>query len=302
MSDALTSLRALLDIMSRLRDPNGGCPWDLEQTFSTIAPYTIEEAYEVADAIEGGEPEKIRDELGDLLFQVVFHARMAEEKGWFDFNGVAEAIATKLIHRHPHVFADQKLETHAALNRQWEDLKERERAAKAGAASSAAAASQVLADVPRALPALTRAAKLGKRAARIGFDWPDTAGVRAKIEEELRELEEALHASAGSRDGEMGAPAGSATLGVAPVVGDGDVRGPNAAIAEEFGDLLFTLVNYSRHLNLDPEGALRAANAKFERRFAAMESLARNRGLDLKKLSPTDWDGLWTQAKTLEKA
>jgi len=152
------------------------------------------------------------------------------------------------------------------------------------------------------LPALTRAAKLGKRAARVGFDWPDTTGVRAKIEEELRELEAALSAPAGGRDNESEASADGAAPTVAPVVRDGDVRGPNAAIVEEFGDLLFTLVNYGRHLNLDPEGALRAANAKFERRFAAMENLARNRGLDLKALSAADWDGLWTQAKAFDKA
>jgi MazG family protein len=255
--------------MARLRNPDGGCPWDLEQNFATIAPYTIEEAYEVADAIEGGAPEKIRDELGDLLFQVVFHARMAQEKGWFDFDGVAEAIATKLIRRHPHVFGDRQLSDNAAINKQWEDLKERERA-QAGVRDGAAG-SVTLADVPRALPALTRAAKLGKRAARVGFDWPDQQGVRAKVDEELAEIEAAVR------------------------------EGQSEHIVEEFGDVLFSLVNWARHLDIDPEGALRAANGKFEQRFAAMEGLAQARGLELKKLSAAEWDALWTEAKTCKK-
>ena len=269
MNDSLKSLRTLLDVMARLRNPDGGCPWDLEQTFATIAPYTIEEAYEVADAIEGGAPEKIRDELGDLLFQVVFHARMAQEKGWFDFDGVAEAIATKLIRRHPHVFGDRQLSDNAAINQQWEDLKEGERAQ--ARARDGSEGSVTLADVPRALPALTRAAKLGKRAARVGFDWPDQQGVRAKVDEELAEIEEAVR------------------------------EGQSAHIVEEFGDVLFSLVNWGRHLNIDPEGALRAANAKFEQRFAAMEALAQARGLELKKLSAAEWDALWTDAKTCKK-
>jgi MazG family protein len=262
--------------MARLRDPNGGCPWDLEQDFATIAPYTIEEAYEVADAIEGGRPEKIRDELGDLLFQVVFHARMAQEKGWFDFDGVAEAIATKLIRRHPHVFGDARPQGNTAINKQWEDLKEIERAH--ARTDHSTQGSVVLADVPRALPALTRAAKLGKRAARVGFDWPDPRGVRAKVDEELREVDEAVENRL------------LANASAAPE--------PDAHIVEEFGDVLFSLVNWGRHLNLDPEEALRAANGKFEKRFAAMEAVARARGLDLKSLSAADWDALWTEAKT----
>jgi nucleoside triphosphate diphosphatase len=268
MSEELKSLRALLDVMARLRDPKGGCPWDLEQTFATIAPYTIEEAYEVADAIEGAEPERLRDELGDLLFQVVFHARMAEEKGWFDFEGVAEAIASKLIRRHPHVFGDQEISDTRELNRQWEDQKERERAQSAKKRGEGA--SEVLADVPVGLPALTRAAKLGKRAARVGFDWPDVKGVREKVDEELREIDEAVNDSSAARD---------------------------PRIAEELGDALFALVNYARHLHIDPEGALRAANTKFEKRFACMERLARARGLELKSLSASHWDTLWNEAK-----
>ena len=306
--------------MARLRDPNGGCPWDLEQTFATIAPYTIEEAYEVADAIEGGAPEKLRDELGDLLFQVVFHARMAQEQGWFDFDGVAEAIATKLIRRHPHVFGENKLSDNAAINKQWEDLKERERNS-----------SSTLADVPLALPALTRAAKLGKRAARVGFDWPDGKGVRAKIDEELLEVDEAVSQARAEGVGQReeaasrasGAGVGQHDKAVSRAAGEGatqrdeggghaalataslDAVNPNAAspgeldahVVEEFGDVLFSLVNWGRHLNIDPEGALRAANRKFERRFAAMEALAQARGLTLKALSASEWDALWTEAK-----
>ncbi len=263
MSDAERALGALLALMARLRDPQRGCPWDREQTFSSIAPYTIEEAYEVADAIERGEPEPLRDELGDLLFQVVFHARMAEERGWFDFAAVATAIHDKLVRRHPHVFAGAS-PTPQELVRVWEEQKAQERGEGA-----------VLAGVPRALPALVRAAKLGRRAARVGFDWPDAQQVRAKVLEELHEMDAAL--AAASLASEAGSDAG--------------------AIAGELGDLLFSIVNWSRHLKLDAEAALRAANAKFERRFAGMESLARARGLDLQGLSAAEWDALWREAK-----
>ena len=271
MSDAERALSALLALMARLRDPQQGCPWDREQTFSSIAPYTIEEAYEVADAIEHGEHQQLRDELGDLLFQVVFHARMAEERGWFDFAAVATAIHDKLVRRHPHVFAGAS-PTPEELVRVWEEQKAQERAE--WARGRPAAQATVLADVPRALPALVRAAKLGRRAARVGFDWPDAQQVRAKVLEELHEMDEAL---AASRASEAGTDAG--------------------VVAEELGDLLFSIVNWSRHLKLDAEGALRAANAKFERRFARMESLARARGLDLKGLSAAEWDALWREAK-----
>jgi MazG family protein len=268
MSDAERALSALLALMARLRDPQRGCPWDREQTFSSIAPYTIEEAYEVADAIERGEHQQLRDELGDLLFQVVFHARMAEERGWFDFAAVASAIHDKLVRRHPHVFAGAS-PTPEELVRVWEEQKAQERAE--WALGRPAAEATVLAGVPRALPALVRAAKLGRRAARVGFDWPDAQQVRAKVLEELHEMDAALAA------GEAGGDAG--------------------AVAEELGDLLFSIVNWSRHLKLDAEEALRAANAKFERRFARMESLARARGLDLKGLSAAEWDALWREAK-----
>jgi len=271
MSEAERALGALLALMARLRDPQRGCPWDREQTFSSIAPYTIEEAYEVADAIERGEREGLRDELGDLLFQVVFHARMAEERGWFDFAAVATTIHDKLVRRHPHVFAGAS-PTPQELVRAWEQQKAQERAASAGPAP--AGEGTVLAGVPRALPALVRAAKLGRRAARVGFDWPDAREVRAKVLEELHEVDGAL---AAGEAGEAGSDSG--------------------VVADELGDLLFSIVNWSRHLKLDAEAALRAANAKFERRFATMESLARARSLDLESLSAAEWDALWREAK-----
>jgi len=271
MSEAERALGALLALMARLRDPQRGCPWDREQTFSSIAPYTIEEAYEVADAIERGEREALRDELGDLLFQVVFHARMAEERGWFDFAAVATTIHDKLVRRHPHVFAGAS-PTPQELVRAWEQQKAQERAASAGPAP--AGEGTVLAGVPRALPALVRAAKLGHRAAGVGFDWPDAREVRAKVLEELHEMDGAL---AAGEAGEAGSDSG--------------------VVADELGDLLFSIVNWSRHLKLDAEAALRAANAKFERRFATMESLARARSLDLESLSAAEWDALWREAK-----
>ena len=266
------ALIALLELMARLRDPQRGCPWDREQTFRSIAPYTIEEAYEVADAVERGEPEKLRDELGDLLFQVVFHARMAEEQGWFDFAAVAEGIREKLIRRHPHVFEDPRLAADVGqLSRTWEEQKARERAQAAG--EGAAADHSALADVPHALPALTRAAKLGKRAARVGFDWEHASQVRDKVLEEVREIEEAL--AAGPHEGQ-------------------------GKIAEEVGDLLFAVANWSLHLKIDPEEALRAANAKFERRFRRMEALAAAQGAPLRTLDAARWDALWRQAKRQE--
>ena len=271
MSEAERALGALLALMARLRDPQRGCPWDREQTFSSIAPYTIEEAYEVADAIERGEREALRDELGDLLFQVVFHARMAEERGWFDFAAVATTIHDKLVRRHPHVFAGAS-PTPQELVRAWEEQKAQERAASAG--PEPAGEGTVLAGVPRALPALVRAAKLGHRAAGVGFDWPDAREVRAKVLEELHEMDGAL---AAGEAGEAGCDAG--------------------VVADELGDLLFSIVNWSRHLKLDAEAALRAANVKFERRFATMESLARARSLDLESLSAAEWDALWREAK-----
>ena len=263
MSAAERALTDLLQLMAQLRDPKSGCPWDVKQDFASIAPYTIEEAYEVADAIDRGDPAKLRDELGDLLFQVVFHAQMAQERGWFDLAQVASSIHGKLVRRHPHVFAGQSFTDERELSRNWEELKARERAAGEDDGSA-------LADVPRGLPALIRAAKLGKRAGRVGFDWPDAPGVRGKVLEELREVDEAI---------------GSSPAGNAP------------AVVEEMGDLLFALANWSRHLHFDAEEALRAANLKFERRFRAMESLARTQGLSLDGLSPEAWESLWQEAK-----
>jgi ATP diphosphatase len=271
MSPAEKAMTALLELMARLRDPDRGCPWDVRQTFATIAPYTIEEAYEVADAIERGDPAQIRDELGDLLFQVVFHARMAEERGWFDFAAVAAGIHAKLVRRHPHVFAGTSAANEAELSRTWEEQKAGERAKNALLGGRQAVSA--LADVPRALPALVRAAKLGRRAGRVGFDWANAQQVRDKVLEELHEVDAAL-----------------ATAGT-----------PNApAVVEEMGDLLFALANWSRHLQFDAEEALRGANSKFERRFHDMEALARARGLALGALSAAEWEGLWLEAKQRE--
>jgi MazG family protein len=262
LSRAGESIDALLALMRTLREP-GGCPWDREQNFASIAPYTIEEAYEVADAIARGDPERLRDELGDLLFQVVFHARMAEEGGRFAFADVAEAIHAKLVRRHPHVFEPQRALPGQQLQRSWEAEKARERAARGSAGA--------LADVPLALPALVRAAKLGRRAARVGFDWPDDAGVRVKIDEELAELDRAA------------------------------ADGPDEAVAEELGDLLFAIANWARHRGLDPEQSLRAACRKFEQRFERMERRAENAGSVLTELSATQWEELWEYAKSLTR-
>jgi ATP diphosphatase len=270
MSEPQNAIEALITLMARLRDPQRGCPWDLKQTFASIAPYTIEEAYEVADAIERGEHQRLRDELGDLLFQVVFHARMAEERGWFDFADVAGCIRAKLVRRHPHVFAGATIEAEH-LGREWEAQKAHEREESAVHADDRG----TLAGVPQALPALMRAAKLGRRAAHVGFDWPDAVGARAKIDEELAELDAAL-----------GGRAAAATASAA-----------GSEAAAELGDLLFAIVNLSRHLQLDAEAALRGANAKFERRFRCMEQLASARGLALERLSAAEWDELWREAK-----
>jgi MazG family protein len=263
LSAAADELEALLALMRALRDPQAGCPWDREQDFVSIAPFTIEEAYEVADAIGRGDLDRLRDELGDLLFQVVFHARMAEEAGHFDFAAVARGIRDKLVRRHPHIFAERRALDMAQLHVSWETQKAQERAA--------AGMHGVLSDVPRALPALARAAKLGRRAARVGFDWPDAAGVRAKVDEELAEIDAALAA----RDREQ--------------------------LADELGDLLFTVANWARHLQVDAEDALRRAALKFEQRFECMERLAEREGRALAGLDAAQWGQLWEQAKSLTK-
>ena len=248
--------------MARLRDPDRGCPWDREQNFATIAPYTIEEAYEVADAIEREDMTALKDELGDLLLQVVFHARMAEEAGLFAFDDVAQAIADKMERRHPHVFGDAEIASVAAQNEAWEAHKAAEREAKGEAAS-------VVEGVAIALPALVRAAKISRRAARIGFDWPDADSVIDKIEEELDEIEDAI-----------------------------DDRAPPAALEEEIGDLLFATANLARKLDIEPETALRRATAKFERRFRRVETLAAERGIG-RNLDALE--ALWQEVKAEEK-
>jgi len=263
-------IEALRAVMARLRDPERGCDWDIAQSFATIAPYTIEEAYEVADAIEREDLEDLRDELGDLLLQVVFHARMAEERGAFDFDDVARAIVAKLIRRHPHVFgegrgAGEKPLSDAARREAWEAAKAAERAAKAGEARSDAPSA--LEGIARNLPALARAEKIQRRAARVGFDWADTDPVRAKIEEELGEVTEA--AAAGDED----------------------------ALEDELGDLLFSVVNLARHHDVDAESALRRANAKFERRFRRVERFAAAEGTTLDGLGLDALDTLWERAK-----
>jgi tetrapyrrole methylase family protein/MazG family protein/ATP diphosphatase len=251
-------IEKLLDIMATLRDPVRGCPWDRQQTFATIAPHTIEEAYEVADAIDREALGELRDELGDLLFQVVFHARLAEEAGAFDFLAVAEGLCAKLERRHPHVFGDARVAGVAEQSRAWEEIKQRERGESAGG---------VLGDVPLALPALSRAAKLGRRAAAVGFDWPSVAGVRAKVEEELAELDAALGAD------------------------------DRAATAAELGDLLLTVASLCRHVDVDPEACLRAANRRFERRFARVEAQVLAAGGDWAAHGPAALDALWQDAK-----
>jgi ATP diphosphatase len=258
------SLRSLLDVMARLRDPARGCPWDRAQTFRTIAPYTIEEAYEVAEAIEGGDAAELRDELGDLLFQVVFHARMAEEAGMFDFADVATAIATKMERRHPHVFGEAEPRDETAQNIAWEAQKAAERASKALEASSA------LDGVAVTLPALTRAQKLSARAARVGFDWPSLDGVFAKLEEEVAELRAEL-------------PAGNSDR-----------------LADEMGDLMFVMANLCRKLGLDSEATLRAANAKFTRRFQGMEALLAAEGRAPSEASLDEMEDRWRVVKAAE--
>jgi len=263
----------LIAIMAKLRDPEGGCPWDLEQDFATIAPYTIEEAYEVADAIARGDMAALREELGDLLLQVVYHARMAEERGDFRFDDVAQAIADKMVARHPHVFGDAEVDGAAAQTRMWEEFKSRERAAKSDTAGGKPASA--LADVPLALPALVRAEKLQRRAARVGFDWPEAAQVLDKIEEEIAELRAELKT--------------------------GTARADPARVADEIGDLLFALANLARHLKTDPEAALRACNAKFERRFRAIEQALAERGRSPKDASLEEMEALWQDAKRAER-
>lgn len=260
MNDPFERLR---QVMARLRDPESGCPWDVKQDFRSIAPFTIEEAYEVADAIDRDDMTQLRDELGDLLFQVYFHARMAEERDAFDVADVAGAVADKLVRRHPHVFGEREVDSDEDLRRHWE----RDKLAEKEPGESA------LDGVGLALPALMRAAKLQRRASAVGFDWPEAEPVPAKIREELDELTEAMTADLPDRE----------------------------ALEEEVGDLLFACVNLARHLRLDPEEALRRANAKFERRFRAVEKRARERGGEPSELSLDALDRIWDEVKQEER-
>lgn len=255
----------LLEIMRRLRDPKTGCPWDLEQDFTSIAPYTIEEAYEVADAIERGAWQELEGELGDLLLQTVYHTQMGEELGHFTFESVTRSIADKMVSRHPHVFGEESRDkTAEQQTRDWEAQKAKERAAKAR--------DGVLDDVAQGMPALMRAVKLQKRAARVGFDWPQTDQVLEKIIEEAAELVEARS------------------------------QKDHDALTEEFGDLLFVMANLGRHLNIDPEDALRGANAKFTRRFRAIEAALAEQGKRPEESDLAEMDALWDAAKAAEKA
>jgi MazG family protein len=270
-TETSSEIDKLLDIMARLRDPDNGCPWDVQQDFTSIAPYTIEEAYEVADAIERGNMGDLKDELGDLLFQVVFHARMAEEEGAFSFSEVVDSVCDKMTRRHPHVFDGSVVRDADAQSKAWEDTKAGERAEKAGDSEAAAS---LMADIPRGMAELQRAVKLQKRAARAGFDWASPGPVLDKLREETLELREAMES--------------------------GDVD----HIEDELGDLLFVVTNLARQLDVDPARALRRGNAKFERRFRRMEQVVRDdpgmKSLDTMSLN--EMESMWQKVKQDETA
>lgn len=263
-------LSRLIEIMAALRNPVGGCPWDLEQDFASIRHYTIEEAYEVADAIEREDFDDLREELGDLLLQPIYHAQMASEAGHFDIGDVIQAITEKLIRRHPHVFGEEAARNAEMAKGQWEAIKVQERAAKA--ARKGDTTPSLLDDVPQVLPALARAEKLTKRAAKVGFDWPDLAAVRAKVEEELAEVVEA------------------------------EASGDAAAVHEEIGDLLFAVANLARKAGVDAEGALRDANLKFTRRFHHVEARCREDGIEPAQAGLERLDGYWNEIRAADKA
>lgn len=269
MTEPKASIDQLLEIMARLRDPQGGCPWDLQQDFSTIAPYTVEEAYEVADAIDRGDMEDLKDELGDLLFQVAFHAQMAKERGAFEFGDVVAAICGKMLRRHPHVFGNASRDDAAAVERSWHAIKQAEREAAGNADDSA------LAGIARGLPEWQRATKLQSRAAKVGFDWPGPEPVIAKLHEEIAEVRTEF--------------------------ARGDVEANRERLQDEIGDLLFVAANLARHAKVDVGAALRHANHKFERRFRTMERLARADGVRLADLPLDAQDGYWDRAKRIER-
>jgi len=273
MHQTRDGITRLLDIMARLRDPDGGCPWDLEQDFSTIAPYTIEEAYEVADAIDRGDLADLQDELGDLLLQVVFHAQMAKEQGVFGFDDVANAISDKMVRRHPHIFEDAQAGDAAAVLRNWDAIKRAERAAAGDPDTSA------LAGIARGLPEWQRAVKLQHRAARVGFDWPGPLPVIDKLHEEIDEVRAEFDA----------------------VAADPQDAAAQARLEEEIGDLLFVAANLARHARVDVGAALRRANRKFERRFRAMEAMAEAEGAGLAGQSLDAQDAYWHRVKQAER-
>lgn len=263
-----SSIDRLLSVMSRLRDPDGGCPWDLKQDFSSLAPYTLEEAYEVVEAIENGDPKALRDELGDLLLQIAFHSQLAREKGLFDFDQVAAGIADKMVERHPHVFGDREADTANDVLRNWEADKAKKREAENKNASA-------LDGVNTALPASSRALKLQQRAARVGFDWSNPADIIAKIREETDELETEIVAVTDKHDNKD-------------------------KMEAELGDLFFVLVNLARHLEIDPESAMRRTNRKFERRFRFIESSLTAAGRSISEATLDEMEQLWNKAKSEE--
>jgi MazG family protein len=273
----MSGMQRLLDIMSRLRDPSGGCPWDLQQNFKTIAPYTVEEAYEVADAIERDDLSSLRDELGDLLFQVVFHSQLAKEQGAFDFEAVANAICDKMERRHPHVFADASIADAEAQTVAWEEQKRRERAQKRSGGDQPS----VLDDVPVALPALTRANKLGKRAAQVGFEWSDVHGAIEKLDEEIAEFKAEVRSHACLQ---------------ADTTAEGHQH-QHERLAAEIGDVLFCVVNVCRYLKIDPEQALKRTNGSFERRFRYVERGLARQGKTPQQATLAEMDRLWDEAK-----
>jgi ATP diphosphatase len=268
----MSEISRLLEIMAALRTPGTGCPWDLEQDFTSIAPYTIEEAYEVADAIARGDLTDLREELGDLLLQVVFHARMAQEQGAFEFADVVESLNEKLVRRHPHVFGKATGLTPSAVEGLWEHIKTQEREQKPGRRTGGGEGEGALAGVPVTLPALTRAVKLQAKAAKVGFDWNDPLAVLVKIREEADEIEAEL------------------------------MSGDRETAAAEVGDLLFGVVNLTRHLGIDPESALRGTIQKFERRFAAIERALAERGKSPQQATLAEMDGLWNEVKAAERS
>ncbi len=262
----------LIDLMKDLRDPNGGCPWDIEQNFRTIAPYTIEEAYEVAEAIENNDPVSLKDELGDLLLQVVYHAQIAKDEKLFDFEDVAQAITEKMISRHPHVYGDTSHDNVEEQKLAWEELKAKEREKKQGKEEDS-----VLDGITIGLPAATRAVKLQKRAAKVGFDWPDLSPVIDKIHEEIDELKDVLQSNQQINSSDM-----------------------HDRAEDELGDVLFSVVNLARHLEIDPEQALRRTNQKFENRFRTVEKTIKDNGLNIKDTSLEYMENIWISCKEKE--